>query len=273
MDIYIGFDSAWADNPRAPGAISAVGIEAGTPAEFHPPRLASFEQALAFIGQVRSPTGTTIVALDQPTVVPNATSMRPVERAAAALISWIGGGVQPSNRGRARMFGDAAPIWRFLASLGAIEDPERAREDANGLFLIEVFPALALPALAPDFLGRHAGPRYNPARRRTFRATDWIRVAQAAAAEADALGCDALASWCSRAGCITQPRKADQDMLDAALCTLIALRWRLRPRQESMLLGDLSSGYMVLPTTLAVRDRLVAAARKCSVPVDGVCPA
>ena len=273
MDVYIGFDSAWADNPRAPGAICAVGVEAGIPIAFHRPQLVSFDQALEFIQQLRSPTGTTLVALDQPTVVPNATSMRPVERAAASLISWIGGGVQPSNRGRVGMFCDAAPIWRFLASLGAIEDPERAREGAANLFLMEVFPALALPALAPDFFGRLAGARYNPARRKTFLAADWVRVAQAAAAEACALGCGDLETWCRGAGRIAQPKKADQDMLDAALCTLIALRWRLRPRQESMILGDLTNGYMVLPTTAAVRERLAAAARKCSVPIDGVRPA
>jgi predicted RNase H-like nuclease len=35
------------------------------------------------------------MALDQPTIVRNATSMRAAERAAASLISWLGGGVQP----------------------------------------------------------------------------------------------------------------------------------------------------------------------------------
>ena len=268
MDIFIGFDSAWADNPRAPGAICAVGLEGDVPAVFHRPRLVSFSQALAFIEEVRSPSGVSLVALDQPTLVPNATSMRPVERVAASVVSWMGGGVQPANRGRTGMFCDAAPIWRFLAALGAEEDPERARGAADGLFIMEVFPALALASLAPGFFGRLAGPRYTPMRATTFRASDWVRVAEAAAEEASALGCVELAGWCRDAGALAKPRKADQDMLDSALCVLIAMRWRLRPRQDSLLLGDLTSGYMVLPVSEPVRERLSLAAAKCGVPVD-----
>src|SRR5258707_1409926 len=151
MDIYIGFDSAWTDNPKAPGAIGAVGIEGGHPARFDAPRLASFDQALTFIRHVRSDSGNTLIALDQPTVVPNLTSMRPVERVAASLISWLGGGVQPSNRGRLGMFCNASPIWRFLTVLEAVEDPEKARTAADGLYLMEVFPALALASLGAGF--------------------------------------------------------------------------------------------------------------------------
>ena len=100
MDTFVGFDSAWTDNPKAPGAVAAVSIQDGTVVSWHPPRLVSFDGALAFIREVRSTDGVTLVALDQPTIVANATSMRPVERVAASLISWLGGGVQPSNTGR-----------------------------------------------------------------------------------------------------------------------------------------------------------------------------
>jgi predicted RNase H-like nuclease len=75
MDLYIGFDSAWTDNPKAPGAICAVGIEDGHQTLFHAPELASFSQALSFIQEHHSRNGITLIALDQPTVVPNLTSM------------------------------------------------------------------------------------------------------------------------------------------------------------------------------------------------------
>jgi len=273
MDIYIGFDSAWTDNLDARGAICAVGVENGHPTRFHEPRLASFDEALAFIRDVRSGDGTTLVALDQPTVVPNLIGMRPVERVAASLVSWLGGGVQPSNRGRRGMFCDASPIWRFLAALEAREDPEQARTAKDGLFLIEVFPALALASLSPAFFGRLCAPKYNPGRRKTFSAEDWVRVAAVAEQNADALGCEELARWLRDAGKIAPPRKEHQDMIDAALCTLIALRWRLRPKADSMLLGDVTAGYMVLPVSPSVRERLMLAARKYSVSIDGVCPA
>lgn len=271
MDIYIGFDSAWTDNPTAPGAICAVGIEKGYPALFQRPELVSFDQALVFIRKVRSETGLTLVALDQPTVVPNSTGMRPVERVAASLVGWLGGGVQPSNRSRCRMFCDAAPIWHFLSELKAEEKPERARSADRGLHLIEVFPALALPSLDDRFFGRRRAPKYNPIRN-TFRLCDWKHVTKSAQKQARLFGCEELAEWCRTAEEIPQPRKPHQDKLDAALCVLIAMHWRLRARESSMILGDLSSGYMVLPASPQVREYLTMPARNYSVAMDGVVP-
>lgn len=272
MDICIGFDSAWTDNPNAPGAICAVGIENDRPVRFLAPQLVSFDGALTFIQNIRSEDGATLIALDQPTVVPNLAGMRPVERVAASLISWLGGGVQPSNRGRLGMFCDASPIWRFLAELGAEENPEEARTATNGLYLMEVFPALALVSLDTGFFGRLRAPRYNPDRKKTFLIADWVRVGEAAARAAHAMGCSDLAEWCSAVGNIAQPRKADQDKLDAALCVLVALYWRLRPRNASLILGDLSTGYMVLPASREVREYLLNPARKRLVAMDGAVP-
>lgn len=270
MDVYIGFDSAWTDNRVAPGAVCAVGFDEGHEVRFHAPRLVSFAEALTFIGEVSSDNGVTVVALDQPTVVANATGSRPVERVAASLVSWLGGGVQPSNRGRQDMFCDASPIWAFLDALGAIEDPERARVAGTGLYLMEVFPALALASMG--FFGRLAAPRYNPARKKTFRLDDWRRVAAAAANHAHRFGCGELSEWCGGARMIARPRKSDQDKLDAVICVLIALHWRLRPRGESVLLGDFASGYMVTPASSEVRDRLSSAAHKYKVAMNGVIP-
>jgi predicted RNase H-like nuclease len=259
-DVLIGFDSAWTDNPKTPGAICSVALRDGQVVAFKPPRLARFGEALAFIAEHRSQDGCTLVAIDQPTVVPNLTSMRPVERVAASLVSWLGGGVQPSNRGRAGMFCDASPIWPFLQSLAAIEDPETSRTAKSGLYAIEVFPALALASLDPSFFGRLAAPRYNPARRKTYRPADWGRVAQAAAQNLSQLGVDEAAQWCRHAADLPKPTKADQDRLDAMLCLLIAIWWRTRDRSQSMILGNIDTGYMVLPASLDVRGRLIATA-------------
>ncbi|HXD90906.1 MAG TPA: DUF429 domain-containing protein [Candidatus Binataceae bacterium] len=271
IDTYIGFDSAWTDNLKNPGAICAVGIEDGHTARFYEPRRASFDEARAFIGSIRS-DGSTLIAIDQPTVVPNLTGMRPVDRVAASLASWLGGGVQPANRGKLGMFCDASPIWPFLAAMEAVQDPERARLARDGIYLMEVFPALALASLAAGFCGLRAAPKYNPANRKKFRPADWGRVAYAARNESLRLGCVELAEWCREAAAIGRPSKADQDKLDSILCVLTALRWRLRPRDESLVIGDAINGYMVLPASPLVRERLSAAARKCSVAMDGVAP-
>jgi predicted RNase H-like nuclease len=167
------------------------------------------------------------------------------------------------------MFCANSPLWRFLSTLGAVEDPEAARVASHGIFLMEVFPAIALSSFEASFFGRLAGPRYNPDRRKTFQVDYWGRVARAAASQANSLGCPDLALWCLQAAEIVRPAKADQDRLDAALCVLIALRWRRSPRAESLLLGDLKTGYMVLPASADVRGRLAEAASRYGVPLDG----
>lgn len=92
--------------------------------------------------------------------------MQQVDRLAGAVISHVGGGVQPANRG---MFCYSAPIWRLLEDLGAVQGPLRARTATKSLFLIEVFPALALPSLDDRFAARNAAPKYNLAQSRKLR--------------------------------------------------------------------------------------------------------
>jgi predicted RNase H-like nuclease len=97
-----------------------------------------------------------------------------------------GWGVQPADQGPP-MFPPDAPIWRFLGKLDAMDDPEQARKADQGFYLMEVFPALALPSIEPIFFGRLKGPRYNPARRKTFRPKDSARVAVRAPSRAPSL--------------------------------------------------------------------------------------
>lgn len=268
VDTLIGFDSAWTDKKSAPGAICALMVDAGRPVAFHAPRLSTFDEALAFIEGVKSPDGATLIALDQPTIVPNLTSMRPVERVAASLISWIGGGVQPANRGKVGMFCDASPIWNFLGRLGAQEDPEAARTATTGTHIFEVFPALALPSLDPQFFNRLAGPRYNPGRKQNFRLEDWQKVATVAAAQFRAFGAEEPQAWCSAEVDRPSPTKADQDRLDAMLCLLVAMHWRLGQRNQSMMLGDLDTGYMIFPASEDVKSLISSRAMKMGVPAS-----
>ena len=165
MDTLIGFDSAWTNNAKAPGAICAIQRHATGDSTFYPPKLTSFEGALQFISEIESDAGITLIALDQPTIVSNSQGKRPVESAVSPLMGWIGGAVQPSNRSRLGMFCDASPIWPFLSQLQALEEPEKARVANKGRYLIEVFPALAMPSLDETFFGRLKAPKYNPERK------------------------------------------------------------------------------------------------------------
>jgi predicted RNase H-like nuclease len=265
---FVGFDSAWTDNPAAPGAICAIDLVGNQFRSIREPHLENFAGALAFIRSLHHPNGLTIVGFDQPTVVPNHTGCRPVERAVGSLVSWLGGGVQPANRSRIGMFDTSAPVWRFLRQLGAIEDPELARTDKVGLFILEVFPALALASMNGAFFGRLAGPRYNPSRKHTFNIEHWIAVAKTASTIAERLECKPVVAWCSDLMKINRPRKSDQDKLDSIICMLVAVCWRFDPRRQLAMIGDLLNGYIVTPVSELARERLMAAALVRNVPLN-----
>ncbi|ARO55097.1 protein of unknown function [Methylorubrum extorquens DM4] len=77
-----------------------------------------------------------------------------------------------------------------------------------------------------------------------------------------------LSAWADDLAGIADPRKADQDRLDAVLCALIGLHWHLAPRDASIMIDDREAGYMVAPASLVVRQRLAAAAAACGVSTD-----
>lgn len=269
---FVGFDFAWTDSLSHPGAICSIHYDGERFSDFREPILVRFAEALEFIRAIDKPYHLTLVAIDQPTIVHNDAGMRQCERVAASPVSWLGGGVQPANRSKVGMFDDGAPIWSFLRGLSAVEDPERARTVEIGLYAMESFPALALAALHGDFCGRMRGPRYNPARRKTFCQKDWDKVVAVVTAEALEFGCGSFDSWCATFKEIGTPRKCNQDKLDAVICLLIAIRWRLRPRETSVMIGDLDTGYIVAPVNSEIRQRLLSKAKKLSVEIDGLVP-
>ncbi len=259
-----GFDSAWTDNPRAPGAICALRIDGGT-VSFGPPELCNFGRAAKLIRAAKTSDEYVLVALDQPTIVPNASGGRPVEKVAASVISAIRGGVQPSSRSRKGMFDDTAPVWRFLREIECVEEPKGSRSAEKGAFLIEVFPALALASLVPATWSRRSAAKYNPANR-NFSLNDWVLVCTSLELAFLDLNLPSAAHWCSDASQLNAPNKAAQDKLDAMICLLVGLIYRLGGcGLDAVMIGDLETGYMFTPATKSVSDRLMESANKRSI--------
>ena len=269
-EAFVGFDSAWTG--KNPGGIVYATFEKGRLLTLPDPKLVCFDEAACIIKWLRDECQYVLVAIDQPTLVPNCTGMRPVERVAASLISRLRSGVQPANRGKREMFGPDAPIWKkFLERIGARQNPPAARSAKDGLHLMEVFPALALPALEPAIMGRKWAARYNP-KNKKFSLCDWKLVASAVRRHADGLHLKPLSRWASEAAKLTAPQKKDQDRLDAAICLLIALYWRRAPEDCSIVIGDSETGYMVTPVSPESRKVLVEAADRKQVQINGPWP-
>jgi predicted RNase H-like nuclease len=254
--LLVGFDSAWT-RMNVGAIVGAVLHDDGNITELGLPRLVQYENAAEIIRQWQAThnASSTLVLLDQPTIVVNEIGQRPVEQIVCPSVSRRRGGMQPGNRGREDMFGAAAPVWEFLAGFGGAADPFG---EAPSTRVLETYPVLTIIALGwtlPDAT-RLAGrlPKYNPERRKTFAIADWAHVCRATSTKLAADGAAELASWAEAAATNPKPTKSDQDRLDACICLVSALH--LAKRRDSLFVGCCSTGYIVVPDSELLRNEL-----------------
>ena len=97
---------------------------------------------------------------------------------------------------------------------------------------------------------------------------DWRAGVETAMREATNLGCTPLVSWIEEMWATASPKIEHQDKLDSAVCLLIAIRWRLGKREQSVAVGDLKNGYIIAPVSESVFKRLREVAAQRGVPID-----
>ncbi len=255
--LLVGFDSAWTRN-NSGALVGVLRSEDGTFEELGPPQIADFREAEEIIAtwQAQHVPAVTTVLLDQPTIVKNATGQRPVENLVASPVSLRYGGMQPANTAKDEMFGKRALVWEFLYRFGG---PANPFEPSDGTRVFETYPVLAMIALGwvlPD--SRPAGrlPKYNPERKKTFSNSDWAHVCWLVAREVRERGLLDLGLWIENAAQSVSPRKRDQDGLDACICLLVALY--LAERRECLMVGDLRTGYIIVPYGEGLYEELEA---------------
>lgn len=276
-EAFVGFDSAWAGHQA--GAMAWVVFQDEVLEKAPSPRLVGFADAAEIIEDLQRECDDVLVAIDQPIVVPNDTGSRPVDFVVDSLMQHLNSHAQMANRTQPNpnryMFGDEAPVWKFMSKIGpggysgrtdrddrrAFVDFQAAKISAETTRVIEVYPALALAGLNARFMDRRSAASYNP-QNKQFSLDDWKFVCGSVACSAGHFDLQEISRWVKEMEepwvSPRRPRKLDQDKIDAALCLLIALMWR-RQSHEVRVFGDLETGYIVTPTSDATRTILEAA--------------
>jgi len=259
--LLVGFDSAWTKTNV--GAIVGALLDKGRVRELGAPQLVDYEEASNVINRWKAAhvPSSTLVLLDQPTIVENDVGQRPVERIVCSPVGRRRGGMQPANKGRADMFGTDAPVWNFLSRFGGAADPFGP---STATCVLETYPVLAMISLGwtlPDS-GRPAGrlPKYNPERRKTFAIADWAHVCRTTAATLLADGLAELSDWVTAAGRNPKPTKSDQDRVDACICLIAAAH--LAKGRDTLFVGNRVSGYIVVPDSEPLRVELAERCRE-----------
>ncbi|MGD1107787.1 MAG: DUF429 domain-containing protein [Terracidiphilus sp.] len=261
--LLIGFDSAW--TAKNSGALVGVLREdGGQYVEIGPPIVANFTEAERIIDRWKlqlSPSAT-VQLLDQPTIVNNATGQRPVENIVGSAISRRYGGMQPASKSRTAMFGDGAPVWRFLKRFGGPLNPLDGRGVSG---VIETYPALAMIALGwtlRDLAGRATGrlPKYNPAKKSKFSIQDWRHVCASASKEFADRGLTGIAEWIGAVSQKSAPHKNDQDKVDACICLIVG--FHSVEGKKCLMVGDQRTGCIVVPHDARLRSELEVRCRR-----------
>ena len=95
----------------------------------------SFAQARTLIDELRNTFAVSLVALDQPTVVPIRGQPPRWTKSLGPSVSFCPAvAFKPANRSKIGMFCDDSPIWSFISGLAATEDPIQARTASAGHF-------------------------------------------------------------------------------------------------------------------------------------------
>ena len=182
--------------------------------------------------------GPSLLLFDAPLVCPNATGSRPVDRLTTSRFGRFHAGPHPANAGRC---GRPLRLARELEARGGVIGWRLGTADR---LLAEVFPHPAMIRLLdlPRIVKYKRGP--VAARRAEFTRLQGLlreclrtRFAPGEWVETPALATVLAAPW-------TKPA---EDRLDAFVCALIGYHhWRHAGRRSEVL-GDLETGFILLP--------------------------
>lgn len=254
--LIIGFDSAWTAHKE--GALVAVILYPGSRKMVLVQSPVAVDWSSACTSTTRliaehSPSQT-LIYIDQPTIVSNATGQRPVENIIGSVISYHYGGMQPSSLKRSDMFGPQAPITEFVRALKADTSIEGETADIR---VIETYPTLTLITqnwlCEVNGLSRPSLPKYNPENRKNFKLSDWKFVCMKLAETMLQEECKELSDILLELGKLTMPRKRDQDYLDACLCLLTAFA---DINNRAMYIGNTATGFITAPFSPEIFKRL-----------------
>lgn len=254
--LLIGFDSAWTAN-NSGAIVGVIKEQNGTFRELGEPIIVNFPKATAIIlnwQEVERPEST-LILIDQPTIVVNNIGQRPVENIVASTVGRRYGGVQPANAARIQMFGNNAPVWPFLDQFGGAANPLNPTAITN---IFETYPVLAMISLGwilNDNRPTGRLPKYNPQRIQTFSINDWRYVSNNLYNEINYRNLPILSNWLLNMRENNHPIKENQDCLDACICLLVAIK--LAEFNDCIMVGNTTSGYMVVPDGDVLRQELV----------------
>ena len=236
--------------------------------------LVELDDILQWMGDRLSAHESAVVAVDAPTIIPNKTGMRVCDRLAHKYFGKYHAGCYPANLGRP-FAQRTLTVGKRLESLGFSHQPNLGQADLSqdlassasdaeltgvaqpvkpsGRYQLEVFPHAAmlhlfqLDQILKYKKGRLAERRVELVRLRDLIIDVFPTLTPSFSPHIDF---DAIAPEIPHKG---KEMKAVEDQLDSLVCAYTATHWWYWGLQKNWVLGDRSTGYIVVPTPFGRR--------------------
>ncbi|MBF2099107.1 MAG: DUF429 domain-containing protein [Gloeomargaritaceae cyanobacterium C42_A2020_066] len=239
---FLGIDLGWTTGASG---LCAMAWTAGRLVVLDLDRRPSQTDCLAWIDHWAPASENALVAVDAPTLIPNATGMRLPDRLCHQYFRAYHAGSYPANLGRP-FAAHTLAFGRSLEARGFRHAPH-LEPQAAGRWQIEVFPhpaqvhLFSLPRILKYKKGSLAQRRQEltrlraailehlPHGRPALIPPDLPAIPQGGAA-----------------------LKTVEDMLDSLICAYIAAHWWLWGSARNWVLGNLEQGYMVIPAPVSL---------------------
>ena len=252
--LFLGLDLAWGKKNTSGGCVVSCAADPGSRA-----KVLEWVETLgdddAIMGWVRrwndadEARDGLLLGVDAPLLVPNLAGKRPCETELGKRFAKFQAGAHPANR---TIFGGDVRGERLverLAEMGVRHDPYlNLPRQSNTRQVMEVFPHPAHIVL----FGLEKTLKYKPKPKRTY-ATRWAAMNEYSRLLRSLAGFDPPLdlpdAWppADVSGLVGGKLKHLEDGLDALSCAYVVLWYWRRGAAGAEVLGDMTSGYIVIP--------------------------
>ncbi|MEM7794417.1 MAG: DUF429 domain-containing protein [Cyanobacteria bacterium P01_C01_bin.118] len=248
--IFLGIDLGWRTGPSGVCCLRLTETDLSLIALN---RLDTHDEVLKWV-QIQAP-GTTpgMVAVDAPTIIPNPTGMRLPDRLAHKYFGKYHAGCYPANQASA--FAPQLLAFGQALTLQGFSHAPSLTPQQPGRYQIEFFPH---PAMVHLFgLSRILKYKKGPiAQRRQQLERLRSLILHHLPHHIPRLASVDLPAIPERGAAL----KAVEDQLDSIVCAYGAAHWWYWGKQRNQVLGNLDTGYIVVPAPYDVRDYRLATA-------------
>ncbi|MDY7012692.1 MAG: DUF429 domain-containing protein [Cyanobacteriota bacterium] len=249
---FLGIDFGWLSGPSGLCCLSWDGKQLHL---LNCDRVPSMEESLNWVDRWVSPREPALIAADAPTLIPNRSGMRLPDRLTHSYFHRDRAGCYPANTMR--------PFAQRTIELGLSLERRGFRHAPAlqprepGRYQIEVFPH---PAIVHLFglnrilkykkgKLRDRAVELNRLRRYILDVLPTLEPRLNLVASSTAESCWPLGNWDERS-LSGKELKAIEDQLDGIICAYVAAHWWYWGRARNWVLGDATTGYIVVPAPI-----------------------